>query len=764
MAIRFQNDAAAVVIPPNQSSRKYGQQLVQQRQKYDDEQRQGMRDNLYDRQKQNMQNAAQLGMQNLQGQQAMDRLLAAQKAAREQRIEQGQARIQQSKDATQSMLRRQRRADIQKGIDNGEFEPEDANALIKINADEDELEEDIISNGVDALQAAQWRADLKARRDVYAARRKPIKTPEQAHNDNIRWLDKRTKKIIIPTLAQLEAGPPEGVVFYDPTTKKTEEPFRPQAPQAPQQEYKMSDKEYWLATPERKEQIAKSLAAVKKGLQDQIETGDFKLPEGVTLTDAAWAQIQAGYREQEQWEQGGKAAPMQAPPATGQPMAPTGQLAPPAASQPVPQPAVQPAVQPVTPAMGQPSAGGVPPVAGQLETLPPQAGQQSQGNLNRDINALRGMSDFASASVSPDIKDADSVELKEQPAGTIIKKKDGSLYAKNSKGRWDKLNDAQATGMQTPSAQAPSMPDIQTPDVNKATNELIPKDIIDSMRVPDSAMQMPDDAEQQQAIPALTEKIIEDELYNKSQPAAAESAARLEIDKPAADMIGEAIKTFESGTPEQKAILRQKMKSSDNANNLVAQAKAGNADAEKAIALLEAELSPTDIVADEIIAAKKDGKGAVDRLNSLKASGKLDDASYTSAIVANSGKSAKDFYIKILNQTGKSYDNRSQEGRQIKREANVLNAIWTDMGMYAPESYVRAFQKQPTREEVIRHVAMKDKIPFKDAEEWLYRQILEKEYAAYAQRDFEESLAKDGDANRDKKIDEKRDAWTSKTK
>jgi hypothetical protein len=249
------------------------------------------------------------------------------------------------------------------------------------------------------------------------------------------------------------------------------------------------------------------------------------------------------------------------------------------------------------------------------------------------------------------------------------------------------------------------------------------------------------------------------------QPAMSpEQSAQPQTVPPPMDMIAEANKTFESGTPEQKAMLRQKMKSPDSMSSLEAQAKAGNADAYKAISALTAEVSPLESVAGAIIAAKKDGKGAVAELRSRKAAGMLDDASYTEAIVANSGKTAKQNYEMFSGNAPGKYGTGSNTGTQVVRQSAALNSLWDEMGMYDSRSYVRAFQKEPTIEDVITHVAMKDNMPRKDAEEYVYNQILIRSYAKEVQQDFEGKLTKDRPKDREKKQDAKRDTWTSKTK
>ena len=85
MPIKFKHEATSAYIPPSASNKKYGQQLVLNQQKYANDQR----EMAFRQQQQNMdnqfrgglaanQNAAQLNLQNVQGQQAMDRMKAQQ--------------------------------------------------------------------------------------------------------------------------------------------------------------------------------------------------------------------------------------------------------------------------------------------------------------------------------------------------------------------------------------------------------------------------------------------------------------------------------------------------------------------------------------------------------------------------------------------------------------------------------------------------------------------------------------------------------------
>ena len=272
--------------------------------------------------------------------------------------------------------------------------------------------------------------------------------------------------------------------------------------------------------------------------------------------------------------------------------------------------------------------------------------------------------------------------------------------------------------------------------------------------------------------PLPNPKAIEDTLFPQGVPAdpsqgvqsPATPPAQAALQPPPVDMIGEVNSTFKSGTPEQKAMLREKMNSPENIASLEAQAVAGNIDAYEAAKLLSAELTTSDMVADAVVLAKKDGKGAVAKLQKQKESGKLTDEAYTAGIIANSGKTAKQNYEMFSGNAPGKYGTGSNAGAQVVRQAAALNSLWDEMGMYDSRSYVRAFQKEPTIDDVITYVAMKGNMPRKDAEEYVYNEILSRGYSKEVQQDFEGKLTKDRPKDREKKQDEKRDSWKPKTK
>jgi len=170
-------------------------------------------------------------------------------------------------------------------------------------------------------------------------------------------------------------------------------------------------------------------------------------------------------------------------------------------------------------------------------------------------------------------------------------------------------------------------------------------------------------------------------------------------------------------------------------------------------------IPPTELVG---VARKKAKSGmvteAADILAELRVKrelGEIDDQDYVSAIVSGSGKTSKKMYEEIREAAvGKKPSRKSTGGPQI--EQGVLNTLWDEMGMFDSRASVRAFQKMPTMDEVISHVAMKGKMSRSDAEEYVYNQILARKYTDKLQKNFESSIT---GGFQDRMADEKRDAW-----
>lgn len=95
MAIRLKYDAGLAVIPEDKAQQRFGQQLVQQQQKYANDQRQDIQTRAYDQQRLGMQNAAQANLMAMQGQQALERMNQAQQFGVQQNEAAQAAQMQQ---------------------------------------------------------------------------------------------------------------------------------------------------------------------------------------------------------------------------------------------------------------------------------------------------------------------------------------------------------------------------------------------------------------------------------------------------------------------------------------------------------------------------------------------------------------------------------------------------------------------------------------------------------------------------------------------
>jgi len=205
------------------------------------------------------------------------------------------------------------------------------------------------------------------------------------------------------------------------------------------------------------------------------------------------------------------------------------------------------------------------------------------------------------------------------------------------------------------------------------------------------------------------------------------------------------------------------MKSSpDGIASLMAEAANNNPDAIKALDLMEKSISLTDALRDKTKKGKSaDTNAIIGELQTRRKLGEIDDKEYVSSVVSASGKSAKQFYEEIKNppKKGLSLKGLSINDRFGRNEKSTLSAIWDEMGMFDSRSHVRAFQKQPTMDDVITHAAIKGKMSRKDAEEWVYNQILGRNYAEKVQLHFDSKLGGGADRRRETKQNEKSAAW-----
>jgi hypothetical protein len=402
-----------------------------------------------------------------------------------------------------------------------------------------------------------------------------------------------------------------------------------------------------------------------------------------------------------------------------------------------------------------------------------------ESNFNGDPGMVWEPKGQAGAALpSAGIKDAEGVNRTKEPVGSILRQKDGKLIKKmNNSGLWQSWAPGQIDawqsqqqagiaaggGVQLPQQANPtdfaSQAARDAAAASAATSSTIPE-LPNQQKVDDILFGQGAPATPPVAPPQATQPVVPPVAPPVAgQPATATpvtpQAGQPQTAAPATDVIGEVNTTFKSGTPEQKAVLRKKMKSPDHMSSLEAKAKAGDVEAYNAISALASEVSPDESVAGAIIDAKKDGKGAVADLRKRKAAGVLTDMSYTAAIIDNGKRPAKQVYEEAA-KSGKS--------NHAYAEQTALRAMWDDMGMFDANPVVRAFQSDPTKEDVIKHAMMKGEISREKAEDWYYKQMLGRNYAGWVQKKFEDKLTGNSVEGKIAKQDKKRDAWTPNTK
>jgi hypothetical protein len=728
MAIRLKYDAAAVVIPEDKAQQQFGQQLVQQQLKYANDQRQDIRSQLYDQQRQGVQNAAQAEQLKIRGQQILDGQ-KAQLAAQQARIQQGQENTRMEKAAIDRV--RNRNA-TQIAVNKGEFGA-NGQAVMENLRKETTINRELANRNITPEQAEEAHAKNIAERDALLLTRMPSPTPAEVNNENILHANPITGVAYKPDAKQMQDGPPKGWVIRNAQTgKDTAPPEPPKVPLKPAASYA----ELVSRDPERAaDALSKKMQSMKDSaadtdnpytnqaklradayneLKDDYEHGLRESAAAATAETAAALGAAAGLPPQK---------PAAAPTSTAEVVAALGSAMQPAGPQTMP-------VQGGTPAMQQPQAG-VPAAAGQ-STLPGQSAMQL---------AQKPWIAYSERAIGEEFVDLDG--------SIIVKTPSGPSY----KGKVPPGTPLPVEAGVAPPNQFVSQAARDVAAADAATSDSAPPPLPNEQAVLDTLFPQgtpPDVA----TVPAVQPQVAQQQAPVQSQAPA-----------PAMDMIGEALKTFESGTPEQKVALRDKFSDKQMLSSLDQQASAGNADAEKALEFLGSSLTASEVVADKVRIAKKDPASAyqmVDELKKMKLAGKLDDASYVSAIVENSGKSAKQVYENVLRDTSKTYGHLPPAEAQKKAEMATLNALWDEMGMFSSNPVTRAFQASPTMDDVVKHVVMKGKMPRKDAEEWVYNQILTRGYAETVQKQFEDQLGGDSDVRQDAKQDKKRDAWTPK--
>jgi len=272
MGITFRHDAAAVALPANSASRKYGQQLVlqQQQQKYNAQQ--AGYDRLLQLGRDQQQNVFQAGRD--QAQQAFiqgrDNAQNQFQMGRDKALFDQQQQMQQAEQQRKFMedARKQSSGMIMDGIKNGEYDPATARKLQQNLVEESEA---LGNPGLDATQRAEALAKLRAERALLSSNRiqkPPTPTPQEQFEQSV-------------------ITDPQTGMRYIPNAKGGLEPL----PESKQQQ-QMRPKSFQDYYGENEDKFQKDLDATMKSMETtNPKTGAVTTP----TQDEALAQMQKDY-------------------------------------------------------------------------------------------------------------------------------------------------------------------------------------------------------------------------------------------------------------------------------------------------------------------------------------------------------------------------------------------------------------------------------------------------------------------------------------
>lgn len=425
MAIRFKYDAAAVVIPPSASKKKYGQDLVLQQQKYALDQKNTIQERMYDQQKQGMQNQFQWGQDRQKALENADAAVLANtndNARQKTLLDANQKAAQQLADmAAQKRakddaerLAAQKRAGIEQDIKSGAIDPI-TGAKIR-----DSYRSDIdidLDDGMDAGQKAEFHGKQKVIRDELEKNRIPIPTMTEKLNQGVKWKNPETGLYDDPNDRQKfpDGKRPEGwdIVDLNPEGSSKSQKQTPSLPPSYEEYTDLDEKQ------SRKDLEAKMEALWNKGLGP----GGTKYADDDALEDAAYAELKGRY---ERGRARSAAAKQLAAPALGQPSQ-AGQ-APPAAATTAP-PAEQPApymqdLEPTYNQDGTTSTPGQPAMPPPTPWLSQAATEAAAATATSDPTGMQppqnAWSEFAAADAAPPLPDAQAIANTLSPQGVPV--------------------------------------------------------------------------------------------------------------------------------------------------------------------------------------------------------------------------------------------------------------------------------------------------------------------------------------------------------
>lgn len=213
--------------------------------------------------------------------------------------------------------------------------------------------------------------------------------------------------------------------------------------------------------------------------------------------------------------------------------------------------------------------------------------------------------------------------------------------------------------------------------------------------------------------------------------------------------------------PEQQAAFLRKLKGPEQADQqkqLIALAKSGNRQAADMISKLASTVTKHDQVVDfseRLKSEPSDVKEAtLGQMTTMRATGELDDYAYTAAMLKGAGKTAKEHWESGMKRPKYSEPGVSKNAQDMAMNS-TMNQMGHDLGMLDERPYVSFFQSTPKFDDVVKQVMDINKSNKKDAEEYVYKMLIAKNYSDRLQKElYDDGLTKSrGEAAKKKKRD-----------
>jgi len=752
MGIRFKYDVAALpmVSSGSDASRRFGQGMVLQQRKYDLETKQLQQQQSFqnardwenrtndlvrdERQKAFIQDRDAQNFQQMQDRDAQN--FGQQKELMaEQRNQQVIDRANAMQIQADEQARQARRADIAQGIANGEIDPVTARELKDI--DMAEIESRGSKSRLDAGQQADAQKQFDDRRAELLKNRLPPKLPPTA-DEHIAGRTSSDGKRRIKANGDIEDVPQPVAVPRN-------------AMEAFNADKKLKD--HWMGEAAKEE----------------------VLEPGSKLNIASRAK-----RAMELWqEEQSVLNPAPVPPQSGQ-VVPPAQGQAPAAPQATPPiapaqaaPAAPQAAQPVAPPNIEPGYSATGESQVQAPAAQPQAPQAQAAPA-----APQAAPPVAPPSIEPGYSDTGESAAQGQDLHALIRQQQEEANAAQVAGG-DQFTDAELQAMQAKMDAAPrgrgeKLPPLTPPapawndgpavpvrDPKGVLGNLSPAGdigptqmaMVDAMRraapvVPDGTVLPQSNA----VVPPVT-----DAASVKPVPPTAANPV------PAAVPLAQAMQAIETGTPAEKKAARQGI-DPQMVMGLKQQALAGDPEAIKKMDALKQSIAKQD--EHEAMMKGLQSQDPIERQDQVASlqkklkEGYLQPKEAISRLADSQGKKPTEMFDAIVRSTDKS-NYSAEEKRSVKAKRAGLNALWDEMGMFGPndtmwDSAKRAVKGNAKEEDVINHVAKQGKMSKADAKEYVYKEILARNYMDDVIGSFSKEL---DEAVRKKKQDDKVKNW-----